>query len=106
MTTNPTKPLPITTTTTASPSETGTTPAPDRQDGPVAKTPKKGRPKKAKAPTTDDERVVSLSLPADLLKRVKVLSALTGESISQMVAGALAAKVKRELRAAMADLAD
>jgi len=43
-------------------------------------------------------------VPEPLLKRVKVLSAITGESLSDMVTQALKSRVKRDLPQALETL--
>ncbi len=96
---NPSIPKTTTTHTDASPAAGAAEAA---QPGAARKKGKAGR-KKTKA-VDGEERAVSLSIPEDLLKRIRVLSAISGESISSMVVSALTSKVRKELRQAMADL--
>jgi len=53
---------------------------------------------------TEADKPVTVMLPETLLKKVKVLGAISGESLSEMVAQALTARVRKDLAAALSSL--
>ncbi len=54
--------------------------------------------------TTEADKPVTVMLPEGLLRKVKVLGAISGESLSEMVAQALTARVRKDLAAALSSL--
>jgi hypothetical protein len=70
--------------------------------------PAKRTPKSPSTPVLppDPDKPVTVLVPESLLRRAKVLSAVTGESLSDLVVAGLRTRVRKDLRAALATLAD
>jgi len=70
---------------------------------PAARSSKLSKPSKD-TPTPETDKPVTVLLPESLIKKAKVLGAVTGESISEMVAKALEHRVRKDLAAALTSL--
>ncbi len=76
---------------------------------PEPQSPQARKPRIPRAPQPPQEsqqadKPITVLVPENLLKKVKVLSALTGETVSEMVTQALRARVKKDLSQALENL--